>query len=168
MRTTTLGSTGPEVGVIGLGCMGMTFAYDMQTARDEDTSIAVIHQALDLGSTLIDTADVYGPFTNEELVGRALAERRDEAVLATKAGLYIDPNDPIPAAAPSPRPGRTAAPSTSAPPSTRACAASAPTTSTCTSCTGRSGRPAGGDLGGDGRGRRRRQGLADRAVRSHR
>ena len=75
MRTTTLGAGGPEVGVIGLGCMGMTHSYDMATPRDEATSIAVIHQALDLGMTLIDTADAYGPYTNEELVGRALAGR---------------------------------------------------------------------------------------------
>jgi aryl-alcohol dehydrogenase-like predicted oxidoreductase len=88
MRTTTLGSKGPQVGVIGLGCMGMTHAYDLKAARDDDTSIAVIHQALDLGVTLIDTADVYGPFTNEELVGRALAgPYRERAVLATKVGL---------------------------------------------------------------------------------
>jgi len=90
MRTTTLGTDGPEVGVIGLGCMGMTFAYDMKAARDDATSIAVIHQALDAGATLIDTADVYGPSTNEELVGRALAGgHRDRAVLATKVGLYV-------------------------------------------------------------------------------
>lgn len=92
MRTTTLGSTGPEVGVIGLGCMGMTFAYDQETRRDDATSVGVIHRALELGVTLIDTADVYGPFTNEELVGRALAGRRDQAVLATKVGLVIDPD----------------------------------------------------------------------------
>ncbi len=91
MRTTTLGGAGPEVGVIGLGCMGMTFSYDMQAPRDEATSIAVIHQALDLGMTLIDTADAYGPYTNEELVGRALAGgHRDRAVLATKVGLLTD------------------------------------------------------------------------------
>jgi aryl-alcohol dehydrogenase-like predicted oxidoreductase len=91
MRTTTLGSSGPEVGVIGLGCMGMTFSYDMETPRDEATSIAVIRQALDLGMTLIDTADVYGPHTNEELVGRALADgHRDRAVLATKVGIVRD------------------------------------------------------------------------------
>jgi aryl-alcohol dehydrogenase-like predicted oxidoreductase len=91
MRTTTLGSNGPEVGVIGLGCMGMTFSYDMETPRDEATSIAVIHQALDLGMTLIDTADAYGPHTNEELVGRALAGgQRDRAVLATKVGIVRD------------------------------------------------------------------------------
>ena len=91
MRTTTLGSNGPEVGVIGLGCMGMTFSYDMEPPRDEATSIAVIHQALDLGMTLIDTADAYGPHTNEELVGRALAGgHRDRAVLATKVGIVRD------------------------------------------------------------------------------
>jgi aryl-alcohol dehydrogenase-like predicted oxidoreductase len=91
MRTTTLGSKGPEVGVIGLGCMGMTYAYDMTTSRDDATSIAVIHQALDLGVTLIDTADVYGPYTNEELVGRALAGgHRERAVLATKVGLALN------------------------------------------------------------------------------
>jgi len=98
MRTTTLGSTGPEVGVIGLGCMGMSFSYDMETPRDDATSISVIHQALDLGMTLIDTADAYGPYTNEELVGRALAGgQRDRAVLATKVGLL---NDSVEAANP--------------------------------------------------------------------
>ncbi|MEV5595544.1 aldo/keto reductase [Streptomyces sp. NPDC052496] len=87
MRTTTLGSTGPEVGVIGLGCMGMTHAYDPQ-GRDEATSVGVLRQAIELGATLIDTADVYGPYTNEELVGRALAGgHRERAVLATKVGL---------------------------------------------------------------------------------
>ncbi|WP_212998729.1 aldo/keto reductase [Winogradskya consettensis] len=88
MRTTTLGSKGPQVGVVGLGCMGMTHAYDLGATRDDVTSISVIHQAIDLGMTLIDTADVYGPFTNEELVGKALAGGwRDRAVLATKVGL---------------------------------------------------------------------------------
>jgi aryl-alcohol dehydrogenase-like predicted oxidoreductase len=89
MRRTTLGAGGPEVGVIGLGCMGMTHAYDMAAARDDATSIAVIHEAIDLGMTVIDTADVYGPHTNEELVGRALASGgyRERAVLATKVGL---------------------------------------------------------------------------------
>ncbi len=90
MRTTTLGASGPDVGVIGLGCMGMTASYDMETPRDDVTSIAVIHQALDLGMTLIDTADAYGPFTNEALVGRALAGgHRERAVLATKVGLVM-------------------------------------------------------------------------------
>jgi aryl-alcohol dehydrogenase-like predicted oxidoreductase len=91
MRTTTLGSKGPQVGVIGLGCMGMTAAYDLKAPRDDATSITVIHQALDLGVTLIDTADVYGPYSNEELVGRALTDgHRDRAVLATKVGLVTD------------------------------------------------------------------------------
>lgn len=90
MRTTTLGRDGPAVGVIGLGCMGMTASYDLQSPRDDDTSIAVIHHALDLGMTLIDTADAYGPFTNEELVGQALAGGyREGAVLATKVGLVM-------------------------------------------------------------------------------
>lgn len=89
MRTTTLGADGPAVGRIGLGCMGMSWAYD-EAGRDEAESVKTIRQALDLGVTLIDTADAYGPFTNEYLVGRALAGRRDEAVLATKAGLVVD------------------------------------------------------------------------------
>jgi aryl-alcohol dehydrogenase-like predicted oxidoreductase len=91
MRATTLGTEGPEVGVIGLGCMGMTHSYDLETPRYDATSVAVIHQALDLGMTLIDTADAYGPHTNEELVGRALAGgHRHRAVLATKVGLVSD------------------------------------------------------------------------------
>ncbi len=89
MRRTTLGDSGPAVGAIGLGCMGMTHAYD-PTGRDDARSIEVIHRAIDLGATLIDTADVYGPFTNESLVGRALAGRREEVVLATKVGLVFD------------------------------------------------------------------------------
>ncbi|WP_058045448.1 aldo/keto reductase [Streptomyces roseifaciens] len=91
MRTTTLGKNGPEVGRIGLGTMGMSFAYDPQN-RNDDASVKVIHRAIDLGVTLLDTADVYGPFTNEELVGKALAGRRDEVVLATKGGLVLDEN----------------------------------------------------------------------------
>jgi aryl-alcohol dehydrogenase-like predicted oxidoreductase len=91
MRTTTLGSAGAEIGVIGLGCMGMSYGYDMGAPRDDATSIAVIRQALDLGMSLIDTADMYGPYTNEELVGRALAGgHRERAVLATKVGLVSD------------------------------------------------------------------------------
>jgi len=87
MHSTKLGP-GPEVGVIGLGCMGLTHSYDMETPRDEGTSIALIRQAIDLGVTLLDTADVYGPHTNEELLGRALAGGyRDRAVVATKVGI---------------------------------------------------------------------------------
>ena len=89
MRTTTLGVDGAEVGRIGLGCMGMSWAYD-EAGRDDTTSVDVIHRAIDLGVTLIDTADVYGPYSNEQLVGRALRGRRDEVVLATKVGLLSD------------------------------------------------------------------------------
>jgi aryl-alcohol dehydrogenase-like predicted oxidoreductase len=78
-----------EVGAIGLGCMGMSWAYTTGD-RDHARSAAVIHRAIDLGTTLIDTADVYGPYTNEELVGRALSGRRDEVVLATKVGLVVE------------------------------------------------------------------------------
>jgi aryl-alcohol dehydrogenase-like predicted oxidoreductase len=108
MRTTTLGTGGPEVGIIGLGCMGMTASYDMQTPRNEATSIAVIHRALELGMTLIDTADAYGPYTNEELVGRALAGSfRERAILATKVGLVMGASDDARAARPgSPGAGR--------------------------------------------------------------
>ncbi|WP_217240380.1 aldo/keto reductase [Streptomyces sp. AC555_RSS877] len=91
MRTTTLGKNGPVVGRVGLGTMGMSFGYDPH-GWDDDASVKVIHRALDLGVNLIDTADVYGPFTNEELVGRALKGRRDEVVLSTKGGLVVDEN----------------------------------------------------------------------------
>jgi aryl-alcohol dehydrogenase-like predicted oxidoreductase len=91
--TRTLGAGGPPVGAVGLGCMGMTWAYSA-AERDDTTSIAVIHRALELGVTLIDTADMYGPYTNEELVGRALDDRRDAAVLATKVGLVVEEGPP--------------------------------------------------------------------------
>lgn len=84
--TRTLGPGGPEVGALGLGCMGMSWAYGAAERADAQSE-AVVRRALDLGVTLIDTADVYGPFTNEELVGDALRGRRDEAFLATKCGL---------------------------------------------------------------------------------
>ena len=80
---------GRDTGRIGLGCMGMTWAYGA-AERDEAESIATIHRALELGVTLLDTADMYGPFTNEELVGRAIEGRRDEVVLATKCGLVVE------------------------------------------------------------------------------
>lgn len=89
----TLGQAEVPVGAIGLGCMGMSWAYG-EIGRDEAENTAVIHRALDLGVTLIDTSDMYGPFTNEELVGRALAGRRDEAVLATKGGLVVGEASP--------------------------------------------------------------------------
>lgn len=84
METRKLGNEGLEVGELGLGCMGMSEFYG---AGDEAESIATIHRALELGVTLLDTADMYGPFTNEELVGRAIKGRRDEVVLATKFGI---------------------------------------------------------------------------------
>jgi aryl-alcohol dehydrogenase-like predicted oxidoreductase len=87
-----LGAGGPEVGAVGLGCMGMSWAYT-SGERDDERSIAVIRRAVELGVTLIDTADVYGPFTNEELVGRALEGRRDQVVLATKVGLVVEDAD---------------------------------------------------------------------------
>ena len=89
--TRTLGRGGPEVGAVGLGCMGMSWAYGA-SERDDEVSRSVARTALDLGVTLIDTADVYGPFTNEELVGAALQGRRDEAFLATKCGLVLGPD----------------------------------------------------------------------------
>jgi aryl-alcohol dehydrogenase-like predicted oxidoreductase len=78
-----LGKDGPEVSAIGLGCMGMSEFYG---SGDEQESIATIHHALDRGVTFLDTADMYGPFKNEELVGRAIRDRRDEVFLATKFG----------------------------------------------------------------------------------
>ncbi|MEO8353477.1 MAG: aldo/keto reductase [Chthoniobacteraceae bacterium] len=91
MKARQLGRTGPSVSALGLGCMGMS---DFYGERDDAESIATIHRALDKGVTLIDTADMYGPFTNEELVGKAIAGRRNEVVLATKFGIVRDPNDP--------------------------------------------------------------------------
>jgi len=79
-----LGRLGPTVSAIGLGCMGMSEFYG---AHDDRESIATIHRALDLGVDFFDTADMYGPYTNEELVGRALRGRRDQAVVATKFGI---------------------------------------------------------------------------------
>jgi aryl-alcohol dehydrogenase-like predicted oxidoreductase len=91
MDTIALGSQGLEVSRQGLGCMGMS---DFYGALDDGESIATIHRALELGVTFFDTADMYGPHTNEVLVGRALASRRDEAVIATKFGIVRDPDDP--------------------------------------------------------------------------
>ena len=83
METRKLGSQGLEVSALGLGCMGMSEFYG---TTDEDEAIATIHRAIELGVTFLDTADMYGPFTNEELVGKAIAGRRDEFVIATKFG----------------------------------------------------------------------------------
>ena len=78
-----LGRSGLSVSAIGLGCMGMS---DFYGAADETRSIETMHRAIDLGVNFFDTADIYGPFTNEELVGRAIRDRRDRVVLATKFG----------------------------------------------------------------------------------
>ncbi|RZU12523.1 aryl-alcohol dehydrogenase-like predicted oxidoreductase [Kribbella rubisoli] len=86
-----LGTQGAEVSRLGLGCMGMSFAYG---AADDNESVATLHRALDLGITFLDTADMYGFGANEELVGAAIADRRDEVFLATKFGIIGDPRDP--------------------------------------------------------------------------
>ncbi len=91
MQTRQLGTNGPLVSALGLGCMGMSEFYG---ARDDAESVATIHHALERGINLLDTADVYGPFTNEVLVGRAVHDRRDQAFIATKFGIVRDLNDP--------------------------------------------------------------------------
>ena len=91
MNRRTLGSQGLEVSAEGLGCMGMTWAYG---EGDEQAGAQTIERALELGVTFLDTAEIYGPHDNEELVGRAIAGRRDEFELATKFGFAIDPDDP--------------------------------------------------------------------------
>ena len=92
MQTRTLGRDGPVVSALGLGCMGMSAFYGGR--GDDAAAIAVIQRALERGVTLLDTADMYGPHTNERLVGRAIAGRRGQVVLATKFGVRLDPSDP--------------------------------------------------------------------------
>ena len=87
MEQRKLGNQGLSVSALGLGCMGMTWAYG---AADEGESIRTVHRAIELGVTFFDTAEVYGPFTNEELLGRAIAGKRDGLVIATKFGFTFD------------------------------------------------------------------------------
>lgn len=91
MQTRTLGRNGPSVPALGLGCMGMSDFYGQ---RDDTESIATIQHALDRGFSLLDTADMYGPFLNEELVGKAIKGRREQAFIATKFGIMRDASDP--------------------------------------------------------------------------
>ena len=91
MNKRKLGSDGPEVSAIGLGCMGMSAFYG---ATDEAESLRTIHRALELGCNFLDTSDMYGPHTNERLVGRAIKARRPEAFVATKFGIKIEPGGP--------------------------------------------------------------------------
>ena len=92
MKMRTLGPQGPEVSEIGLGCMGMSAFYG---AADEGEALRTIQRALDLGCGFLDTSDMYGPHTNEQLVGRAIAGRRDEVFLATKFGIKLVRDDDL-------------------------------------------------------------------------
>jgi len=92
MKKRKLGSD-LEVSAVGLGCMGMSEFYGAADERSEEQSIATIHSALEIGVNFLDTADMYGPYINEELVGKAIKGKRDEFVIATKFGIWRDPND---------------------------------------------------------------------------
>src|SRR5437899_737463 len=88
MQTRMLGKSGLEVSALGFGCMGISFGYGPATSRDE--GVGIIRAAVDAGVTFFDTAEAYGPFTNEALVGDALAPVRDQVVIATKFGLRFE------------------------------------------------------------------------------
>lgn len=90
MQKRRLGRSNLEVSAMGLGCMGMSFGYG--PATDKQEMISLLRKAVDLGVTFLDTAEVYGPYTNEELLGEALAPLRDKVVIATKFGFQADPN----------------------------------------------------------------------------
>ena len=92
MKNVTLGTDGPLIGRLGLGLMGMS-AFYTGSGSDEAGSIATIHRALELGVTLLDTAETYGPYTNETLLGKAIADRRDSAVIASKFGMLLHRGD---------------------------------------------------------------------------
>ena len=128
MRSRTLGTSGLDVSAIGFGCMGLSHAYGLDVP--EQDGINVIHEAVDLGVTFFDTAQVYGPYANETLVGKAVAGVRDQVVIATKFGFGIHDDGPNTSTA-----GRT----TSAPPSRTPCGDSTPTGSTC--CTSTASTP---------------------------
>src|SRR4051794_3239551 len=87
MQKRTLGTSGVEVSALGFGCMGLNFSYG--PAGDRDEMVALVRSAYELGVTFFDTAEVYGPFTNEEIVGEALAPFRDDVVIATKFGFDV-------------------------------------------------------------------------------
>ena len=129
MQTRKLGAE-LEVSALGLGCMGMSEFYG---PGDDAESTATIHRALELGVTLLDTSDIYGPHTNEVLVGRAIADRREKVVLATKFGIVRNPADPTAR-------GVNGHPDYVRASAEASCSDSAPTTSTCTTSTGRTRR----------------------------
>ena len=92
MQKRILGKSGLEVSALGLGCMGMSFSYG--PPKDRQEMIALLRTAVERGITFFDTAEVYGPFTNEDLIGEALEPIRDQVVISTKFGFDIDPADP--------------------------------------------------------------------------